>query len=66
MWILFFIGVGVMMVVLVSVMAYVAMHQPEEGAGEEKVIAQVPSSDATQAEKPGLTEEREKEVGATT
>lgn len=37
MWILFFIGVGVMVVVLVSVMAYVAMHQPEEGAGEEKV-----------------------------
>ncbi len=62
MWILFFIGVGVMVVVLVSVMAYVAMHQPEEGEGEEK--DEVPSSDATQAEKPGLTEEREREVGA--
>ena len=30
MWILFFIGVGVMVVVLVSVMAYVAINQPEE------------------------------------
>lgn len=36
MWILFFVGVGVMMVVLVSVMAYVAMHQPEEGQGKRR------------------------------
>ncbi len=52
MWILFFIGVGVMVVVLVSVMAYVAINQPEEEDGED--INATPSTDTAKGENPGI------------
>ena len=51
MWVLFFIGAGVMVVVLVSVMVYVAMYQPEE-EGEE--VDTAPPTDTEKGENPEI------------